>query len=419
MSEPRTLIAGEGGSVLVAAAASPGIAALACEGLGGVTQVPSGVAVYPTDGLPNDLDIDRVLLVPCEPSTGERIGSWASARGTEIVEMIPDVLPVPARVRTVSVTAPSTASGKTATVRRVVRALRAAGLGVAVARHPIADLLSWERFATTVVRAPDDLLHPRPLTEREELAPIVGAAIPVATGLDPESLLRTAARESGSKGVIVLDGGGAAVPWIDADIDIVVVDLLRPPGPREQARIARANAVVLAKADSADAEVARKTEALMREWNPGAAIVLADLAVGVAPTGVLQDRAVVCVEDHSALVLGGLRGGAGTVAARRFRCGMVDPRPFAVGAVRETLDAHEHIGPVIPSIGRTPEEIADLAASVRATPGEVVLWASNADPQTVIPDETRPVVRAFGELTEIAGSSIQTVLAPLLPGHAA
>jgi predicted GTPase len=418
VSEARTLIAGEGGSVLVAAATFPGIAALACEGLSAATEAPSGIAVYPTDALPDELGINRVVLVPSEPSTRIAIRTWASAREIEVEERTPDRLPVPDGVRTVSVSAPSTGSGKTATVRRVVRALRASGRSVAVARHPIADLLAWDRFATTVVRSPDDLVGPRPLAEREELAPVVGAGISVATGLDPESLLRTAAREAGG-GVVVLDGGGAAVPWIDADIGIVVVDLLRPPDPRDEERIARAHAVVLAKADSADADITRETEARMREWNPAADIVLADLAVGVAPTGVLQDRAVVCVEDWSSLVLAKLSGGAGTVAARRFRCGMVDPRPFAVGAVRETLGAHEHIGPVIPSIGRTPTETADLAASVRATPGEVVLWASNADPRTVIPEEKRPVVRAYGELTEVAGVSLQTVLAPLLPGHAA
>ncbi|MGH2760803.1 MAG: hypothetical protein ACRDKJ_14735 [Actinomycetota bacterium] len=419
MSAPSTLVAGEGGGVLVAAATGAGTAALACEGLGGRTRAPSGVPVYATDALPDQLDVARVLLVACETSTRERVGAWASARGIALELAVPDRLPLPDGVRAVSVTAPSTASGKTATVRRVVRALRAAGVRVAVARHPIADLLLWDRFATTVVRDPEGLSAPRPLAEREELAPVVGAGIPVASGLDPESLLRTAAREAGSGGVVVLDGGGAAEPWIQADIDVVVVDLLRPPAPAVEQRIAKAHAVVLAKADSAEPQAVREIEARVRSWNGTAEIVLADLAVGIAPTGVVQDRAVVCVEDWSSLVLGGLRGGAGTVAARRFRCGMVDPRPFAVGAVRETLTAHEHIGPVIPSLGRTPQEIDDLAASVRATPGEVVLWASNADPRTVIPDEKRPVVRAFGELTEVAGSSIQRVLEPLLPGHAA
>jgi predicted GTPase len=97
---------------------------------------------------------------------------------------------------------------------------------------------------------------------------------------------------------------------------------------------------------------------------------------------------------------------------------VVDPRPFAVGAVAEALRTHTHIGAVIPALGRTTDELNDLAASVRATPGDAVLWASNADPALVIAEETRPVVRAYGELTEVAGPSLQTVLSPLLPGHA-
>ncbi|MCA1830262.1 MAG: hypothetical protein LC663_01915 [Actinobacteria bacterium] len=72
---------------------------------------------------------------------------------------------------------------------------------------------------------------------------------------------------------------------------------------------------------------------------------------------------------------------------------------------------------MIPALGRTPEEIDDLGTSVLRTPGDVVLWASNADPVTVIAEEVRPVVRAFGELTEVAGPGLQDLLGPLLPGH--
>jgi predicted GTPase len=148
----------------------------------------------------------------------------------------------------------------------------------------------------------------------------------------------------------------------------------------------------------------------VRELHPDAAVLLADLTVGVQDGAALRDRRVVIVEDWPSLALGGLSAGAGAVAARRFRCGVVDPRPFAVGAVRDALAAHPHIGAVIPSRGRTPKEIADFAAWGAATPGEVVLWASNADPSGVIPDEQRPVVRAYGELTEVAGPSLQELL---------
>jgi predicted GTPase len=413
----RTLIAGEGGSVLVAAATNAEASALACEGLGHATHAPSGLPVYPADALPDDLDVDEVVVLHCEAWTRERIVAWAEAHAKPVRSESVNVLPAPDGVRVVAVSAPSTGSGKTATVRRVARALRASGMSVAVARHPIANLLLWGRFSPAVMRSPGDLSTPRPLEEREELAPLVGAGIPVVTGLDAEGVLRSAAREAGTGGVVVWDGGGSAAPWVEPDVHLVVVDLLRPPLADPDDRIARADGVILAKADSGDPESMRATEERVRSWNPDVPITMADLSVGVGPTGVLNDRAVVCIEDWSALSIGGLKAGAGAVAARRFRCGMVDPRPFAVGTIRDALVAFPHIGPVIPSLGRTEQEIADLAASVRATPGQVVLWASNADPATVVPDEQRPIVRAFGELTEVSGPSLQERLASVLPGH--
>src|SRR5262249_52053351 len=153
-----------------------------------------------------------------------------------------------------------------------------------------------------------------------------------------------------------------------------------------------ANVVVLTKADSASSEVAREAERLVREWNASCAIVLADLAVGAQPVNTLGDARVVVVEDAPSLLLGGLSGGAGTLAAKRFRCQVIDPRPHAVGAIARALNEHPHIGPVLPALGRSGAEIADLAASVYATPGNVVLWASNADPSQIIEGEQRPIV---------------------------
>jgi predicted GTPase len=229
-----------------------------------------------------------------------------------------------------------------------------------------------------------------------------------------ERVLRLAAREAD---VVVWDGGGAAAPYVDPVLRLVAIDLLRPRTV-DPARVSAADVVVLCKADSAPEDRAREIEARVREINGDARVILADLSVGVQPGAALTDRRVVIVEDASSLMLGGLSAGAGAVAARRFRCGVVDPRPFAVGAIADALKTSSHIGAVIPSLGRTPQEIDDLEASVAATPGEVVLWASNADPSVILRDETRPIVRAYGELTEVAGPSVQEVLSPWLPGHA-
>jgi predicted GTPase len=211
-----------------------------------------------------------------------------------------------------------------------------------------------------------------------------------------------------------LDGGGAAEPWVEADLDLVVVDPLRAFDEECARRVRNAGAVVVGKADTAPASSLAETERRVRDERADVPLLLADFAVGVRPTNVLPDKRVVIVEDANSLVLGGLAAGAGAVAARRFRCGVVDPRPFAVGTIADALRRHSHIGAVIPSLGRTPQEIEDLRASVRSTPGDVVLWASNADPTTILVDESRPIVRAFGELTEVAGPSLQELLSPLL-----
>lgn len=404
----RTLICGEGGSVLVAAATSTGTVALGCEGLAAAVTAPSGVPVYPADTLPDDLEVDVVTLLPCEAVTEGAVRAWAAARGVPLVAGA-GPQPLESSVPVVAVSAGSTASGKTALTRRVARHLLRSGARVAVARHPIANLLMHGRFEASIVSSPPELAEgSRPLEEREELAPLVGAGIPCITGLDPERVLAGAARNAN---VVVWDGGGAARPWVRPDVNLVVVDLLREV-PHD--RITEADAVVLTKADTAPGERMRRMEAEVREVNPGAAVIAADLTIAVQDGAALKDSRAVVVEDWSALALGGLRGGAGAVAARRFRCGVVDPRPFAVGAVASCLAALPQLDGVIPSLGRTPQEVEDLAASVLRTPGDVVLWASNADPAGVIGAEARPVIRAFGELTEVAGPSLQEVLAPLV-----
>jgi predicted GTPase len=413
MASVRELIAGEGGSVLVLGASSPDAVALACEDLGAPVSTPSGVRVFPVVALPDEIDVDVVRLVACERSTQATVRRWAASRGVPV-----ELADVPSRAspgpRVVAVSASSTGSGKTALTRRVARTLARSHVDVAVLRHPIVSLLHWDRFDVSVIRTPPEVSAPRPVDEREELAPVVGTGVHVVSGLDAARLVDVAAREAGPDGVIVWDGGGAAPSWLEPDVDLFVVDLLRD---RPLERAATATCVVLTKADAVGEQRAREVEAEVRALAPDVPVVLADLSVGVQPVNVLADRRVVIVEDARSLVLGGLSAGAGAVAAKRFRCGVVDPRPFAIGAIAATLRDHTHIGAVIPSLGRTPSEIDDLAASIYATPGDAVLWASNADPAFLIPEERRPIVRAYGELTEVAGPPLQDVLSPLLPGH--
>ncbi len=59
--------------------------------------------------------------------------------------------------------------------------------------------------------------------------------------------------------------------------------------------------------------------------------------------------------------------GAAVVAARRGGAFLVDPRPYAVGSIAEVYEQWPHIGAVLPAMGYSPEQLADLKATIDAT----------------------------------------------------
>jgi predicted GTPase len=410
----RVVLAGDAGSVMAAAAGAGGRAeALLVEGLAERTGTPWDIEAVPVDDIPDALRADVVELHSGERRTRDTVADWAASVGAAVRDGVRVLLQPPDGVRCVSVESLTTGSGKTALAARVARALQRSGVAVAVVRHPLASALGSDAPPVNELRRPEDL-HAVPLDLAEEIVPVLHSGAPVWYGTDPAAVMAEASR--GTR-VLVWDGGGSGEPWIRPDLRLFAVDLLRrlPPGAVE--RLAAADVIVLTKADTANPDRAAETESAVREHNPGATTILADMAVAVREGPQLVSRRVVIVEDWPSLLLGGLRAGAGAVAARRFRCGVVDPRPFAVGSIARALSDHPHVGAVIPSLGRTPGEVEDLRLSVLATPGDVVLWASQAPPGLVLPDTGRPVFQVRCELIETAGGSLQDVLRPLLPGH--
>ncbi|HVL81834.1 MAG TPA: hypothetical protein VM840_09610, partial [Actinomycetota bacterium] len=405
------VVAGEGGAAIVAASRlGEPVSALAVEGAAGEAAW-RGIPVVPVDGLEGPGGATGVLLVEAEDPTRETVRTWAAAHRLPLVEREPEQVEPPEGVRVLAVSGPGTGVGKTPVVAKLARILRMSGVQVAVLRHPVATLLGWPSLAEVRVVRGTDGLGDGPLDEAEELAPVLAMGAPVVSGTEPEPMLAGAAELAP---VVVWDGGGAARPWVRPRMSVVVVDAFKPPTDQAELRIAAADAVVIAKSDTAPPDLVNAWERAIADRNPGASVTLADMPVGVPEGMRLRRRDVAVVEDWSALVLGGHTAGAGAVVARRWACRVIDPRPFAVGAVAEVLRRHPHIGPVVPSMGRTGAEQEDLAETLAAMPAEVVLWASTAAP---VPIAGKPVVRAYPEVMEVAGTSLQDVVRPLLPGY--
>jgi predicted GTPase len=112
---------------------------------------------------------------------------------------------------------------------------------------------------------------------------------------------------------------------------------------------------------------------------PTALLVLADLDVTADHPELIAGRRVVIVEDGPTLTHGGMAAGAGAVAAARFGASeVVDPRPYAVGALAEAFRAYPRLSQAIPALGYSPAQVRDLEATLQAVPADVVLDATPA-----------------------------------------
>ncbi|HOP44821.1 MAG TPA: GTPase, partial [Flavobacteriales bacterium] len=311
----------------------------------------------------------------------------------------------------VAVCAVRTGCGKSQTTRKVCTILRELGRKVVVVRHPMpyGDLLAQEvqRFSTYE----DFELHRCTIEEREEYEPLVAQDIVVYAGVDYGKILEKAQEEAD---IIVWDGGNNDTPFYRPDVHIVLFDPHRPghellyyPG---ETNMRMANIAIINKVDSAHASQVERVVATIETYNPRARIILAASPVLVSEPDRIRGRRVLVVEDGPTLTHGEMPFGAGSIAARVFGAGeIVDPRPFATGSIRSTYRTYPHIGFVLPAMGYSPGQIADLEETINRSDCDLVLFATPIQ-LTRILSINKPAVRVRYEYEDHGSPTLKEVL---------
>ena len=379
-------------------------------------EYPEGIPIYPEEELDRliaDLRVEVVVFAYSDVSH-EYVMHKASqvlAAGADYWlmggahTMLKSTRPV------VSIGAARTGSGKSQTTRRVCDLLRERGFRVVVVRHPMpyGNLVeqACQRFATY-----EDLDRYRcTIEEREEYEPHLDRGIVVYAGVDYEAILRAAEKEAD---VIVWDGGNNDLPFFQPDLHIAVVDPHRAgheiayhPG---EASVRLADAIVINKVDTADlANIARVRENLSKV-NPHATLVEAASPIFTEDPNALRGKRVLVVEDGPTLTHGEMAYGAGIVAAKRFGAAeIVDPRPYAVGSIRETFRKYPQTGPLLPAMGYGEQQIQELEETINAVPCDLVVVATPIDLRRVVRIQ-HPTQRIRYELQEIGRPTLADVL---------
>lgn len=354
-------------------------------------------------------DIDQVVFAYSDVDHGTVMhrASVALAAGADFVLLGPDSTMIDAAVPVISVCAVRTGCGKSQVTRWLSRRLTARGLKVAAIRHPMpyGDLArqAVQRFAT---KADLDTAECT-VEEREEYEPYIALGSVMYAGVDYEAIKRRAEAEAD---VILWDGGNNDFSFLRPDLQIALVDPMRPgheethhPG---EAVLRMADIALIVKTDVADAESVARVEADIERLNPRAEIVRGASPVTLDRPEAVRGQRVLVIEDGPTITHGGMAFGAGYVAAEAAGAGkIVDPRGAAEGEIADLYQTYPHIGTVLPAVGYFPAQLRALAETINRADVDAVIAATPCDLGALI-DIDKPVVRATYEFAEADGSRL-------------
>ena len=340
------------------------------------------------------------------------IASRALAAGANFRLLSPIETELRSTKPVVAVCAVRTGSGKSQTTRHVAAILRDAGHKVAVLRHPMpyGDLTKQavQRFA----RYEDLDAADCTIEEREEYEPHLSEGNLVFAGIDYGAILDAAEKEAD---VILWDGGNNDTPFIKPDLHLVVVDPHRPghelryhPG---ETNLRMADVCIVNKVDSASQEGIDAVLDSIRIHNPNARVVLAASPFHIeGDAAEIAGKRVLAIEDGPTLTHGEMSYGAAVLAAKaNGAAALVDPRPFAVGSIKHTLDEWPHITDLLPAMGYGRRQMEELRETISRSDADLVLIGTPIDLRRII-ELDKPAMRVTYRLQEMGEPTLAEIL---------
>ena len=387
---------------------------------------PEGIPVHAEEDLSKlikELNVDDCVFSYSDVSYQHvmSVGALVNAAGANFVMLGPGDTQIKSTKPVISVGAVRTGCGKSQTSRRIIEILMEKGLKVVAIRHPMpyGDIVAQkvQRFA-----ALSDLeKHDCTVEEMEEYEPHVVRGNVIYAGVDYEAIVRAAEEDPDGCDVILWDGGNNDFSFYKSDLHVTVIDPHRPgheltyyPG---NVTLRMSDVVVINKMDSADAEGIEIVRRNIASEAPQAIVIDGASTLDVDDPSIIRGKKVLVVEDGPTLTHGGMKIGAGVVAAQKFGAAeLVDPRPYTVGRLSETFEIYPEIGAVLPAMGYGEQQLKDLEATINGTDCEAVVIGTPIDLNRIIKIE-KPNTRVYYNLQEIGRPDLGMVLDDFVKKH--
>lgn len=377
---------------------------------------PRGIPIYLEEDLPNLIkknEIDQVILAYSD-LPHQYVMNKASvvlAGGADFRLMGPKSTMLKSNLPVVSICAVRTGCGKSQTTRKVTDILKKKGYKIAVIRHPMpyGDLIEqiWQRYENYA----DLDRYNCTIEEREEYEPHLDRGNILYAGVDYQEILTRAEKDVD---IIVWDGGNNDLPFYKPDLHIVVTDPHRAghemtyyPG---EANLRMADVVVMNKIDTADLDKINQLRENIHQLAPEAILIEAASPLTVDHPELIRGKRVLVVEDGPTLTHGGMKYGAGVVAAQKYGAKeIIDPRPYAIGTIKETYTKYPGIGKLLPAMGYGKKQIQELEDTINAVDCDIVIIGTPVDLSRIVKINKKSI-RVKYELQEIGRPDLEEVL---------
>ncbi|MBC8499311.1 MAG: GTPase [Candidatus Atribacteria bacterium] len=377
---------------------------------------PKGIPIYLEEDLTDLIkknEIDQVILaysdLPYQYVMNK--ASIVLANGADFRLMGPKNTTLKAKIPVVSICAVRTGCGKSQTTRKVSEIIKEMGYKIAVIRHPMpyGDLREqiWQRYETYA----DLDRYNCTIEEREEYEPHIDRGNILYAGVDYLEILKRAEEEAD---MILWDGGNNDLPFYKPDLHIVVTDPHRAghemtyyPG---EANLRMADVVVINKIDTAAPDKINLLRENIHILAPNAIVVDAASPLTVDHSELIRGKRVLVVEDGPTLTHGEMKFGAGVVAAQKFGAKeIIEPRPYAVGTIKDTYTKYPEIGTLLPAMGYGKKQIQELEDTINAVDCDIVIIGTPIDLSRIIKINKKSV-RVKYDLQEIGRPDLEEVL---------
>lgn len=379
-------------------------------------RYPNGIPIYPEEMLSELIKRHSVDLVVLSYSdlTHEDVMHKASqvlAAGADFMLLGPKSTMIETDKPVIGVTAVRTGAGKSTVTRRLASILKKYGVRFNIVRHPMpySTLLKYKVQKFSLFEDLDR--YECTIEEREEYEPHIEMGNTVYAGVDYIEVLREASK---NVDLILWDGGNNDLPFFKPTLYITVADALRPgqeisayPG---EVNVRMADVIVINKLDSASQENVRRIEENIRRVNNSALIIKASSKLYVSDPSAIKGMKVLVIEDGPTVTHGGMSYSIGLIAAKMYDAEeVVDPRDYAVGSIREVYQMYKHLGPVLPAMGYTKEQIRELQETINNISCDLIILGTPIDLGRLIKLE-KPYVKVRYELVEIGKPDLEEAL---------